>query len=1344
MSINVFTFVFVLTTFILLGATTSPHASAQPKIHKDAWNELNTNHGLSQNSVNAITQDSLGRIWMATQDGINRYDSLGFKVFYGIPADRYKGLTDQEIMDIEHSDSDMIYAVTASGSLLVYDLKKDKFSTVITQEKNIKQIEKIDNDILVAFSESMFWVVKGKQIITTFTPKYNEPTRLFSNISPNKFITISNSGLAFIGTYNQVENHIQWDDELPQQFPNSSVSVSTNNDLLIIAANGEIFSLTQQKLLAKLDISAKTTPTSATFSPFNKVWIGTTGGGLFAFDPNTLKINKYTKADGIPDNYILSAFTCAAGNLWIGTWSNGAAYLPANIIKFHHTTPQDIELESADVMALAETDSGDLWVGTLGAGIVIKQSDGKIRKLNLDTGFKSDYILSLFQYDKNTMYVGTLKDGAIAVDINTGKIINHLTKDNVLLSNKIHGFAKSGSILLLANRPTDNAPGGIVAVNLKDNSKIYEKEFDQPWHFLKAGSQKFYFGTDTGLYTLDLISKQTAKIFPNNNTKQRVWTIAKQEQSLLLGTKNGLVQLDLNSGEHKRYTTIDGLANNTIYSIQTDNSGNAWITTNRGISRLNFASSSIANYTPFHGLQSYEFNLNSSLKTAGDKIAFGGINGINTFDPFKIISIKSTPRAHIRELRVFDKVITPHLDGKAKSLIDKTIEFTDAVTLESDQNTISVELASANFCTNNPAKYRFKLEGFDTGWIYAGNRNYAAYTNLDPGEYTFLYQAAASDIAWPQKFKTLKITVKAPFYQTGVFYFILSTFITIFLSTVFLYYRKLYREVNQKIQAQKDLAISESNSRALFDSANDAIIIHNSDTGKMEAVNQTAIEMYGYSSKEDLINEDVAKLTSNCEKYNNDAAFEKISQAKIDEPLVFDWLCIKSDGTEFWAEVNLKKIMLPEGPKIMALVRDIDDRKRAQQENKNLREYLANVINSMPSAIIGVNVDHIITHWNIHAAEMAEITNEPLVGKNCIDAFPLLAEFETQIQNSIKTHEATPALHFVHDEQSGDNHSKPKHFDVMIYPLTSEEFKGAVIRIDDVTEKVYMEEMMIQSEKMLSLGGLVAGVAHEINNPLAGMMQTANAILNRIKSENQANKMAAENAGVSLDAIRKFLTERRIIGQLETLHEAGIKTSSIVRSMLSFARKSALEFSNNDPCLMMDESIELFRQGMDLKLGVDYKHIKIERYYADDIPAISCDATKIKQVLFNLLKNGADAMYEIKQVRGSDYVPQFDIRISSKGSGLVEIVVTDNGPGIPFDMQKHIFEPFFTTKNTGKGTGLGLSISYFIVTQNHSGNMKIHSEEGKGTSFIITLPIKQKPQEKSSESGIETDQEKDI
>jgi signal transduction histidine kinase len=154
--------------------------------------------------------------------------------------------------------------------------------------------------------------------------------------------------------------------------------------------------------------------------------------------------------------------------------------------------------------------------------------------------------------------------------------------------------------------------------------------------------------------------------------------------------------------------------------------------------------------------------------------------------------------------------------------------------------------------------------------------------------------------------------------------------------------------------------------------------------------------------------------------------------------------------------------------------------------------------------------------------------------------------------------------------------------------------------------------------------------------------------------------------------------------------------------------------------------VDLAGSDYDLKKKYDFRQVEILREYAFDVPPVLCEAGKIQQVLLNLLRNGAEAMQEMAG-KGDGYQPRFILRLGhEKEAGKVRIELEDNGPGMDAAVCKRVFEPFFTTKPTGKGTGLGLSVSYFIVAENHGGEMSVVSAPGKGTTFIVELPVGKK------------------
>jgi len=260
---------------------------------------------------------------------------------------------------------------------------------------------------------------------------------------------------------------------------------------------------------------------------------------------------------------------------------------------------------------------------------------------------------------------------------------------------------------------------------------------------------------------------------------------------------------------------------------------------------------------------------------------------------------------------------------------------------------------------------------------------------------------------------------------------------------------------------------------------------------------------------------------------------------------------------------------------------------------------------------------------------------------------------------------------------------------------------------------------MIQSEKMLSVGGLAAGMAHEINNPLAGILQNIQVVQDRTSTGLEINEEVAAECGTTLDAIGAYMKRRRVDSMLEAIRESGSRAAKIVDNMLSFSRKSSSEVDYHNPGNLLDQTIDLAANDYDLRKKYDFRKVEIVRQYEPGLNRVPCEGTKIQQVLLNLLKNGAHAMAEQENPTEP---PRLILRTMRDGQ-MARIEVEDNGTGMDEATRKRVFEPFFTTKEVGVGTGLGLSVSYFIITENHHGTMAVESTSGRGSKFIIRLPL---------------------
>ncbi|MBU2510013.1 PAS domain S-box protein [bacterium] len=392
----------------------------------------------------------------------------------------------------------------------------------------------------------------------------------------------------------------------------------------------------------------------------------------------------------------------------------------------------------------------------------------------------------------------------------------------------------------------------------------------------------------------------------------------------------------------------------------------------------------------------------------------------------------------------------------------------------------------------------------------------------------------------------------------------------------------------------------------------------------------------------------------------------------------------------------------------------IDEQYHAEHRIRELRNYLENVIDSMPSLLIGVDSLGNIIRWNKKVEVYTGISAENAKGKHFYELFPQLENEVESVKKVIDSRSICKREKIIWRTDD-----EIRYVNILIYPLETGQVVEAVIIIEDVTERVKMEELMIQTEKMMSVGGLAAGMAHEINNPLGGMLQGVQNISRRLTGELKPNQEAARKLGIEFDKIRAYAEERNILVYLDGIRESGERAARIISNMMRFSRPGNVEKTPVEVSRMLENTIELACNDYSLKKQYDFKNVTIIRDYDESVKPLNCIESEIEQVIFNLLKNAAQALAGMKKKE----VPYVRIRTRDEGD-KVRIEIIDNGTGMEPEVQRRAFEPFYTTKPVGEGTGLGLSVSYMIITNIHDGDMEINSEPGEGTSFIIHLPYR--------------------
>ncbi|RON09572.1 PAS domain-containing sensor histidine kinase [Pseudomonas brassicacearum] len=393
---------------------------------------------------------------------------------------------------------------------------------------------------------------------------------------------------------------------------------------------------------------------------------------------------------------------------------------------------------------------------------------------------------------------------------------------------------------------------------------------------------------------------------------------------------------------------------------------------------------------------------------------------------------------------------------------------------------------------------------------------------------------------------------------------------------------------------------------------------------------------------------------------------------------------------------------------------EVQVRSKIEKKLTGFQNYLNSIIDSMPSALIALDEQLYVTQWNQEASALSGTRLDEALNQPIFLAFEPLKPFLPQLKETVEQHSVAKIerVTWIKDDE-------PRHYALTFYPLMGGAGRGVVIRIDDITQRLSLEEMMVQSEKMLSVGGLAAGMAHEINNPLGAILHNVQNIRRRLSADLPKNMETAEQLGLELDSVNRYLQNREVPQLLDGIQQAGARAAKIVTHMLSFSRRSNRQMAPCDLPALIDQAVEIASNDFDLAIGFDFKGQAITRQFDPQLGPVPGTANELEQVLLNLLKNAAQAIHQ----REDDREPGRIILRTRLNPPWAEIQVEDNGVGMSENVRKRTFEPFFTTKEIGQGTGLGLSVSYFIITNNHKGQMEVQSTLGQGTCFTLRLPL---------------------
>ncbi len=382
--------------------------------------------------------------------------------------------------------------------------------------------------------------------------------------------------------------------------------------------------------------------------------------------------------------------------------------------------------------------------------------------------------------------------------------------------------------------------------------------------------------------------------------------------------------------------------------------------------------------------------------------------------------------------------------------------------------------------------------------------------------------------------------------------------------------------------------------------------------------------------------------------------------------------------------------------------RDLE-RDKLETQLRKVQSYLNNIIQSMPSMLITIDENGVITQWNQAASENTGIASVDVIGKNVDEVAPFLLEFLVEFKNHKL---ANKPMYFYRKHLE----IKDKGFkNISLYPLTSNGVKGIVLRADDVSELEKKEEQLRQMQKMETIGTLAGGLAHDFNNVLGGIVGVLSLLSFKIK----------KNKEIKSEELKEYVFE---------MEQAGNRAIDMVKQLLTLSRKQETDFLPIDLNLNVKHVMKICQNTFDKCIDLDFRFYPKPAY-------ISGDPTQIEQVILNLCVNANHAMtimkeeYEPKGGKLSVNIEQITAdsffcanHPEAKMIEYYNMCVSDSGVGMDSKTAAKIFDPFFTTKEVGKGTGLGLAMVYNIVKQ-HNGFIDLYSEKNIGTTISVYLPV---------------------
>ena len=747
-----------------------------------------TGENVSTQSITyAIKQDSLGNIWVASEEGVLKHNSKYYRIY-----NTYNGLPElvsNRTTEVFIDSKQRVWIGLEKG-ICLYNDKLDKFDLVGSKtEINPSLITSITEDssgnIWIGGFNGLWKYDVDSQLTRAVS---NQPIQALCYYKENLILGTSN-GVFLFNTKDTILKKIV----LKENPESISTIIKINNSILIGTKSGKIFKIEKTFFKPELVVFEKelSNPiTDIVIDDLNNLYIATDGDGLY-YTTNTFSILNHFKENvdnqnSISSNGIYDLEIGKENILWIATYGGGVNFFDANRLPFQkiqHQINNTNSIVSNFTRAIAEDKNGNLWFGTK-KGISIwntKNNTWKhIHNLSKSTYQKQDIVLAL-EPDGDFMWIGTYNNGLFKVNISNFKRIHYNTAfPKKKLLKKIYTIYKDSK-----NNIWFGGIEGDLAVVRPDNS-IDTYPIHQIKSILESNSGDILASGRSGIYKIQDSKKEFELI---ENLKSNKNTLAystinavyqtKAGQLIIATNGEGLVFYNPKNNSIKKRTVKEGMPSDIVQGIVAQNDTNFWVSTTKGLVHIiTKPTDTIINvFDKRDGLASTEYNYGSYAKLNDNLVAFGGVEGVTLFNPNKIKGQDYKPTLVFDEFKLFNKAVKP-----GSKTLKKHINLTDKIVLKSKENSVEIRFTGILHSSSSKIKYSWKLDGFDGQWSVPSYTNFATYTNLNPGNYTFRVKASNKYGNFGEE-RSLKLIVSSPWWATKKA-FLLYAFLV--LSTILL------------------------------------------------------------------------------------------------------------------------------------------------------------------------------------------------------------------------------------------------------------------------------------------------------------------------------------------------------------------------------------------------------------------------------------------------------------------------------------------------------------------------------------------------------------------------------